>query len=120
MVKSTWPGVSMMLIRCSRQKQVVAAAVMVMPRSCSCLHPVHGRGPFVDLANLVRDTRVIEDALGGRGLPRINVRHDPDVPGLRYGELTTHDCECLSDAQAIYPPAKCRVRDRQVRRTVLK
>ena len=35
-VKSTWPGVSMMLIRCSRQKQVVAADVIVMPRSCSC------------------------------------------------------------------------------------
>ena len=35
-VKSTWPGVSMMLIRMSRQKQVVAADVMVMPRSCSC------------------------------------------------------------------------------------
>ena len=36
MVKSTWPGVSMMLMRWSRQKQVVAAEVMVMPRSCSC------------------------------------------------------------------------------------
>ena len=43
MVKSTWPGVSMMLMRCSsncwampRQKVVVAAEVMVMPRSCSC------------------------------------------------------------------------------------
>ena len=39
-VKSTWPGVSMMLIRCvisfRIQKQVVAAEVMVMPRSCSC------------------------------------------------------------------------------------
>ena len=35
-VKSTWPGVSMMLMRCSRQKQVVAADVIVMPRSCSC------------------------------------------------------------------------------------
>jgi len=35
MVKSTWPGVSMMFTRCSRQKQVVAAEVMVMPRSCS-------------------------------------------------------------------------------------
>jgi hypothetical protein len=49
MVKSTWPGVSMMLKRnlvssmperpgsswrC--QKVVVAADVMVMPRSCSC------------------------------------------------------------------------------------
>ena len=50
MVKSTWPGVSMMLMRWSpglmtappapftdgSQKQVVAAEVMVMPRSCSC------------------------------------------------------------------------------------
>ena len=35
MVKSTWPGVSMMLMRLSRQMQWVAAAVMVMPRSCS-------------------------------------------------------------------------------------
>ncbi len=36
MVKSTWPGVSMMFSRLSRQKQVVAADVIVMPRSCSC------------------------------------------------------------------------------------
>ena len=39
-VKSTWPGVSMMLIRwltpLKFQKQVVAADVIVMPRSCSC------------------------------------------------------------------------------------
>ena len=34
-VKSTWPGVSMMLMRWSFQKAVVAAEVMVMPRSCS-------------------------------------------------------------------------------------
>ena len=43
MVKSTCPGVSIILIRCSGsccamplQKHVVAAEVMVMPRSCSC------------------------------------------------------------------------------------
>ena len=36
-VKSTWPGVSMMLMRMFvRQKQVVAAEVIVIPRSCSC------------------------------------------------------------------------------------
>ena len=35
-VKSTCPGVSIMLMRESRQKHVVAADVMVMPRSCSC------------------------------------------------------------------------------------
>ena len=34
-VKSTWPGVSMMLMRWSRQNAVVAADVIVMPRSCS-------------------------------------------------------------------------------------
>ncbi len=43
-VKSTWPGVSMMLMRCSTpvwppvwgvQVAVMAAEVMVMPRSCS-------------------------------------------------------------------------------------
>ena len=34
-VKSTWPGVSMMLIQLSRHEHVVAAEVMVMPRSCS-------------------------------------------------------------------------------------
>src|SRR4029077_5415142 len=35
-VKSTWPGVSMMLRRLFFQKAVVAAEVIVMPRSCSC------------------------------------------------------------------------------------
>jgi hypothetical protein len=35
MVKSTCPGVSMILTRWSRHKQVVAAEVIVMPRSCS-------------------------------------------------------------------------------------
>jgi hypothetical protein len=35
-VKSTWPGVSIILMRTSRQVQVVAAEVIVMPRSCSC------------------------------------------------------------------------------------
>jgi hypothetical protein len=34
-VKSTWPGVSMMLIWWFFQKQVVAADVIVMPRFCS-------------------------------------------------------------------------------------
>ncbi len=35
-VKSTWPGVSMMLMRWSCHVAVVAADVIVMPRSCSC------------------------------------------------------------------------------------
>ncbi len=35
-VKSTWPGVSIMLIWISRHSHVVAAEVIVIPRSCSC------------------------------------------------------------------------------------
>ena len=35
-VKSTWPGVSMMLIAWPFHVHFVAAEVMVMPRSCSC------------------------------------------------------------------------------------
>ena len=34
-VKSTWPGVSIRLIQVSFHLQVVAALVIVMPRSCS-------------------------------------------------------------------------------------
>ena len=35
-VKSTCPGVSMMLIRWPSHSHVVAAEVIVIPRSCSC------------------------------------------------------------------------------------
>jgi len=35
-VKSTWPGVSRMLMRWFFHSQVVAAEVIVIPRSCSC------------------------------------------------------------------------------------
>ena len=88
MVKSTWPGVSMMLMRCpmpfvralGRRPEAVRrgrrdrdAALLLLD------HPVHGRGAVVDLAHLVVDARVIEDPLGHRGLARIDVGHDPDV-----------------------------------------
>ncbi len=43
------------------------------------LHVVHDRRAVVDLADPVRDPRVVEDALGRRGLPGVDVRHDPDV-----------------------------------------
>ena len=35
-VKSTWPGVSMMLMRWPSHSAAVAADVIVIPRSCSC------------------------------------------------------------------------------------
>jgi len=40
------------------------------------LHPVHDGRAFVDFADFVRHTGVEQDAFGGRGLARINVRHD--------------------------------------------
>ena len=43
------------------------------------LHPVHRRSAFVDLADAVRPARIEQDALGRRGLPGVDVRHDPDV-----------------------------------------
>jgi hypothetical protein len=46
------------------------------------LHPVHGRRTLVHLANFVRDTRVIKDALRGGGLTGIDVGHDADIPEL--------------------------------------
>ena len=106
MVKSTWPGVSMMLMRWlapeagRRGGRDGDAALLLL------LHPVHGRGPFVDLAHLVGDARVVEDALGGRGLPRIDVRHDPDVSGLRDGELTSHDSRVPFRRAGGYPPGE--------------
>ena len=42
-------------------------------------HVVHGRGALVDLADLVVDARVVEDAFRSRSLPRIDMRHDADV-----------------------------------------
>ena len=43
------------------------------------LHPVHRGCTIVHLADLVRLPRVIEDALGRRGLAGIDVGHDADI-----------------------------------------
>ena len=51
-------------------------------------HPVHRRGALVDLAHLVDAAGVEEDALGGGGLARVDVGHDPDVAGLLERERT--------------------------------
>ena len=89
-VKSTWPGVSMMLMRWSFHSAVVAAEVIVMPRSCSCSIQSIDGGALVDLADLVGAAGVVEDALGRRRLAGVDVRHDPDVAGLFEWELAWH------------------------------
>ena len=55
------------------------------------LHPVHRGRALVDLAHLVGAAGVIEDALGRRRLARIDVGHDPDVPGLLEREFARHE-----------------------------
>ena len=81
-VKSTWPGVSMMLIRWSSQNAVVAAEVMVMPRSCSCSIQSMVAAPSWTSPSLWVRPGVEEDALGRRRLARIDVGHDSDVARL--------------------------------------
>ena len=96
-VKSTWPGVSMMLIE--RVAPVAGgggrgdgdAALLLLD------HPVHGGGALVDLADLVVLAGVVEDPLGRGGLARVDVGHDPDVAGLGQGMLAdggiSHDAQ---------------------------
>ena len=48
-------------------------------------HPVHGGSALVNLADLVRLARVVQDALGRGGLAGIDVGHDADVAG--FGKL---------------------------------
>src|SRR6266508_799834 len=57
-------------------------------------HPVHGRGPFVDLAHLVDAARVEEDALGRGRLTSVDVRHDPDVSDFLDRGWTLLHLEC--------------------------
>ena len=45
-------------------------------------HPVHGRGTLVRFTYFIRLSRIIEYALGGRGLTRVNVRHYTYIPGI--------------------------------------
>jgi hypothetical protein len=74
-----------MFTRKSRQNAVVAADVIVIPRSCSCAIQSITAAPLVDLAHLVGAARVVEDPLGRRGLARVDVGHDPDVPDAVQG-----------------------------------
>ena len=55
------------------------------------LHPVHHRGAFVHLTDLVGDARVEQDALGRRRLAGIDVGHDADVATTIQGYLPWHN-----------------------------
>ncbi len=53
-------------------------------------HPVHRRGPVVDLADLVVDPGVVEDTLRRRRLAGVDVGHDADVPAHFEGVISRH------------------------------
>lgn len=82
MVKSTWPGVSIMLITLSFQWQVVQAEVMGNAALLFLGHKVHCGRALVDLAHAVDFPRVEENALRKRGLACVNVGDDADVAQL--------------------------------------
>ena len=52
------------------------------------LHPVHDGTAFVDFAELVGATGVIQNAFGQRRFTRVDVGHDPDVAGTAQRVLT--------------------------------
>ena len=92
-VKSTWPGVSMMLMRCLMPFESLVDALFLALRPeagrggggdgdaalAFLLHPVGHGGAFVHLAHLVDRAGVEKDALGRRRLARVDVRGDADV-----------------------------------------
>ena len=55
------------------------------------LHPVHGRSAVVHFADLMRLAGIIEDALGGRRLPSINVGHDAEITIVLDCVAARHD-----------------------------
>ncbi len=55
------------------------------------LHPVHGRSAVVHFADLMRLAGIIEDALGRRRLPGINVGHDAEITIVLDCVAARHD-----------------------------
>jgi len=43
------------------------------------VHPIHRRLAVVDLADFIRLSGIIQDALGGGRLAGVDVRHDADI-----------------------------------------
>jgi len=55
------------------------------------LHPIHGRGAFMHLAHLVALAGVVEDPLGRRRLPGIDVGHDAEIAVVLDGMAAGHE-----------------------------
>ena len=55
------------------------------------LHPVHRRGAVVDFADLMGLAGIIEDALGRRRLPGVDVSHDAEITIVFDSVAARHD-----------------------------
>ena len=55
------------------------------------LHPVHGRGAVVHLADLMRLAGIVEDALSRRRLSGIDVGHDAEIAIVLDSVAARHD-----------------------------
>ena len=64
------------------------------------LHPVHRGRAFVHLADLVGLARVVQNALGRRRLPGIDVRHDADVP------IVPERCDACHKSKSLLPACR--------------
>ncbi len=89
-VKSTWPGVSMMLIWWPCQVQKVAARRDGDAALALLLHVVHLGGAVIDVAGAVHATGIIQDPLSRRRLTGVDMSHDPDVPDRFECDFARH------------------------------
>ena len=78
-VKSTWPGVSIMLIWVSPQSMATAALLMVMPLRLLGGVEVGGGVALIDVADLVLGAAEEEDALRRGRFAGVHVGDDADV-----------------------------------------
>ncbi len=87
--------------------QLIGAVGLLRPKTCGgragnrdaplalLFHPVGDGVAVVHLADFVREARVKQDALGGRGFAGINMRRNPDVPGALHCVLAVRRVQCF-------------------------
>src|SRR5450759_1658890 len=68
-------------------------------------HPVHGGRALMDLTDLIRDTGVVQNALGRSGLAGIDVCHDADIPRAFEWDLPSHNNACVCGDLCLWPPS---------------
>ena len=82
-VKSIWPGVSMMLMRWSRQKHGHRSRGNGDAAFALLLHPIGDGGAVIHIAQAIGAPGVEQDPLGRRRLARINMGNDADITRVR-------------------------------------